>query len=247
MIKVTDQIKKVRSYNLSLSESRVCIKCSFLQPIGLFEKLYKKQGRNNDRIHVCQDCRRAGSREAHRKNCEEFNIKMTARGKRREEDSTICHYCERNLSNNDYGWKTLPSGKELRDRRCKLCRRLKKYNLSFAKYTQLVSLANQIGCFNCHGEHDIIIIRDTFILDHYVIDHDHVTGLVRGLLCTSCNMAVGQFKDDPESMRNAANYIERSRKSGFDPYESMLEHINKENSEHEKSQYNFDLEAMAAC
>jgi hypothetical protein len=40
------------------------------------------------------------------------------------------------------------------------------------------------------------------------IDHDHVTGKVRGLICRACNLALGYFKDDSARMRTAAKYIE---------------------------------------
>ena len=39
------------------------------------------------------------------------------------------------------------------------------------------------------------------------VDHDHETGAVRGLLCGSCNRAVGQFDDNPAWMRQAADYV----------------------------------------
>lgn len=42
------------------------------------------------------------------------------------------------------------------------------------------------------------------------IDHDHKTGTVRGLLCSKCNTAIGFLQDNPDFMRNAANYIEKS-------------------------------------
>lgn len=41
------------------------------------------------------------------------------------------------------------------------------------------------------------------------VDHCHKTGKVRGLLCSSCNTSLGKFKDDPEILRRAINYLER--------------------------------------
>lgn len=42
------------------------------------------------------------------------------------------------------------------------------------------------------------------------VDHCHRTGVVRGLLCSMCNTAIGKFKDDPELMEKAAAYVRRT-------------------------------------
>lgn len=42
---------------------------------------------------------------------------------------------------------------------------------------------------------------------HFHVDHCHSTGKVRGLLCSSCNTALGNFKDSTELMRKAIEYI----------------------------------------
>jgi len=43
-----------------------------------------------------------------------------------------------------------------------------------------------------------------------VIDHDHKTGELRGLLCHQCNVGIGNFKDSIDRMLNAILYLSRS-------------------------------------
>jgi hypothetical protein len=39
------------------------------------------------------------------------------------------------------------------------------------------------------------------------IDHDHVTGEFRGLLCFNCNTGIGSLKEDPQLLNRAAQYL----------------------------------------
>lgn len=39
------------------------------------------------------------------------------------------------------------------------------------------------------------------------VDHDHVTGQNRALLCRNCNSAIGNLHDDPDLIRAALDYV----------------------------------------
>ena len=41
------------------------------------------------------------------------------------------------------------------------------------------------------------------------VDHDHETGVIRGLLCFRCNNALGDFREEYELFQRAADYLDR--------------------------------------
>jgi hypothetical protein len=49
---------------------------------------------------------------------------------------------------------------------------------------------------------------ETIFLHHLRVDHDHRSGVVRGLLCDACNTALGLLEERPARFRDAAKYIE---------------------------------------
>ena len=41
------------------------------------------------------------------------------------------------------------------------------------------------------------------------VDHNHTTGMVRGLLCPSCNQGIAFFIDSPKRLQDAATYLQQ--------------------------------------
>ena len=78
-------------------------------------------------------------------------------------------------------------------------KRLKTYGLTAERYAELVALFNG----NCH-----ICQRAPTGRSRLHVDHDHASGRVRGLLCSQCNVSLGNFRDNPLILRAAAEYLE---------------------------------------
>ena len=76
-----------------------------------------------------------------------------------------------------YGWSN-----------CKL--RLK---ITFEEYKLLFKDAPKL-CPIC----DRALIYQGRSNNRAVIDHDHTTGVVRGIICSNCNLALGYVNDNPE-------------------------------------------------
>jgi hypothetical protein len=77
---------------------------------------------------------------------------------------------------------------------------LSTYGLTQERYAALLESQNH-ACAICHAT------DPQHWSGQFHIDHDHVTGAVRGLLCTLCNGGLGLFKDDPATLQRALDYF----------------------------------------
>ncbi|MET7713677.1 endonuclease domain-containing protein [Streptomyces sp. NPDC005407] len=60
------------------------------------------------------------------------------------------------------------------------------------------------------------LICKEFAEDGLVVDHDHATGHVRGLLCNLCNLGLGAFRDNPKRLLTAILYLKAGNRGVFD-------------------------------
>ena len=111
-----------------------------------------------------------------------------------------------------------PIGREGRHSRCKACitshrqtraskdwhsnwHRLRKYGISSDDYEKMLSVQGGV-CLVCGG----VDGKGKAL----AVDHSHVSGKIRGLLCGSCNNGLGFFQDSPELCESAAEYLRRA-------------------------------------
>ena len=81
-------------------------------------------------------------------------------------------------------------------------KRLYKYGITKEQYLTMYQQQNGL-CAICLGP-----CRDSRNRS-MAVDHCHVTGRIRGLLCSPCNTAIGMLQDSPVMLRRAADYLEK--------------------------------------
>jgi len=85
------------------------------------------------------------------------------------------------------------------DRRGK---RLKKnYGLTSTEYDKLYQ--------DQHGKCAICGVHQSALNKPLFVDHDHITGKVRGLLCRNCNAGIGYLGDSLGNLTQAIKYLSR--------------------------------------
>jgi Recombination endonuclease VII len=81
----------------------------------------------------------------------------------------------------------------------------KEYGIDFAEYQRMLIEQNGV-CAVCEKP-ETKMERGT--IRHLSVDHNHTTGVVRGLLCANCNMAIGYMCDDVTVLQKAIGYLRK--------------------------------------
>lgn len=81
------------------------------------------------------------------------------------------------------------------------------YNISEQQTLELLSEQNH-SCKICRLSSDELA-KDL------CLDHNHLTGEIRGFLCDNCNKGLGQFKDNVRSIKAAIIYLSQDKYTGI--------------------------------
>lgn len=170
-----------------------CKKCTIkgVKPTAPFVR----SARDTKRCRVCGGLKDVGEFSGRRRVCDDCRAENEK--KRRRNASAYEREKERLRSEKR---RTHPSMKEYQ-KSYHYSWRLMGYGLTPEAFDEL--LRNQsYRCLICGDE------------TRLVVDHNHTTGKVRGLLCDPCNRGIGLFRERVESLESAIRYL---TKHGADP------------------------------
>lgn len=89
-----------------------------------------------------------------------------------------------------------------RDKRNRLRSRLYAYNITIDQWEEIVDLQGGV-CPICGSADDLVVDHD-----HNCCDTEGSCGrCVRGAICQPCNVGLGRFKDDPDRLAAAREYV----------------------------------------
>lgn len=173
--------------------SKTCTQCAEEKPLTEFyrDNSYSRNGRQAR----CKMCKNAAARVSF---ANEFPEQKAARLKKQR-----AYYAKpdvraaRALQNKATRAKN--------HRKHKQNKRERTYGLSKDAFAELLAIQNG-KCAICFTDNNGITPKGH--AREFFVDHDHNTGEVRGLLCSLCNLGIGNLRDNAEHLRNAIKYLE---------------------------------------
>jgi hypothetical protein len=162
---------------------KTCSKCRESKPVSEF---YARAAARDGLLSRCKGCMRSASAEWKRKNPE----RVAAYNKQKWDADPD------GARNRIQAWRDANPEKVVAQRRRG---NLRRYGLTPEQYAMMY-LEQDEACAICLAPSPSGPLH---------VDHDHVTGAVRQLLCTCCNTALGKFRESPEILARALEYLER--------------------------------------
>lgn len=82
-----------------------------------------------------------------------------------------------------------------------------RYNITLNQYTEMLQKQNG-KCAIC-GSEESALHNYTKHIQRLAVDHCHLTGKVRGILCQDCNRGIAKFREDITRLENAIKYLSK--------------------------------------
>ena len=148
---------------------------------------------------ICVTCNKPGEFYASRNTCKECVKASTRQHYQNNRERYLKQYQAKYVNDPEPKKLAAKRWREAHPERKKSGTLLRLYGITLEEYQGM--LTKQKGlCSICQEPLDCG--RNT------AVDHNHSTSVVRGLLCSKCNIGVGQFRDSPDLLRRAAAYLE---------------------------------------
>ena len=125
---------------------------------------------------------------------------------RKDRNKRACRQC-RNQSTYESYKKKRDLNPTLAKEKKRNYRTKKQFGITSEQYNQMLISQNYV-CAICKRTETRIHHR-TNVPTKLAIDHCHLTGKIRGLLCSTCNMKIGGFNDSIEILKSAIEYLEK--------------------------------------
>ena len=109
-----------------------------------------------------------------------------------------CRSC-RAHTNKEASLKYYYKNKAKRDAEARHYSLIAKYGITAEDYDEIYE--------GQHGRCAICGIHSSSLNMRLAVDHNHVTGNVRGLLCGNCNIGLGKFQEDIDIFKKAIEYL----------------------------------------
>lgn len=97
--------------------------------------------------------------------------------------------------------KQLSEERKAKQKISKFRHHLKKYNISYEDYMNILE-KQQGKCLGCYR-------TESQINKRLSVDHCHKTGRVRGLICFTCNLVIGNCYENIDTLNNLIEYLKK--------------------------------------
>jgi hypothetical protein len=172
---------------LSERSQKACRKCGETKPLSEF---YPQKGMKDGYRHNCKACHSLAHKDWYAKNVDYEKARVKKWQQANSDRVNSVNRRRRQERSKEYRRKERASYL------------LRKYGITLRDYETL--RMTQLG---------MCVICRKIEWNRLHVDHDHQTGVLRGLLCGKCNKAIGLLDDDPALVHSAEAYLVSYRRA----------------------------------